>query len=86
MSFKTLSILLLAQLTGGACAHADWREPRPPDGGIRAAGPPLESPEDSRSGPAITEPAGDLTLREALSLALLQNPEIKAFAFEVRAR
>ena len=55
-------------------------------GRSRLPHPPLESPEVLPSGPTITEPAGDLTLREALSLALLQNPEIKAFAFEVRAR
>ena len=86
MSSKTLSILLLAQLMGGACAYADLPGPRPLGREIPAPHPPLESPEVLPSGPAITEPAGDLTLREALSLALLQNPEIKAFAFEVRAR
>ncbi len=31
------------------------------------------------------EPTGDLTLREALSLALLRNPELAAFSWEVRA-
>ncbi len=86
MSSKTLSILLLAQLMGGACAYADLPGPRPLGREIPAPHPPLESPEVLPSGPAITEPAGDLTLREALSLALLQNPEIKAFAFEARAR
>ena len=86
MSSKTLSILLLAQLMGGACAYADLPGPRPLGREIPAPHPPLESPEVLPSGPATTEPAGDLTLREALSLALLQNPEIKAFAFEVRAR
>ncbi|MGQ0594805.1 MAG: TolC family protein [Gammaproteobacteria bacterium] len=83
MSSKTLSILLLAQLMSGVCAHADWLEPRPLGRDIPAPHPPRESPEVL---PAITEPTGDLTLREALSLALLQNPELKAFAFEVRAR
>ncbi len=84
MASKTLSILLLAQLTGGACAHADSPAPRPPGREIPA--PPLASPEVLPPGSAISEPTGDLTLREALSLALLQNPAIKAFAFEVRAR
>ncbi|MGH8659356.1 MAG: hypothetical protein ACREV4_13025 [Gammaproteobacteria bacterium] len=51
---------------------------------IPAPHSPLESPEVLPSGPAITEPAGDLTLRQALSLALFL--EIEAFAFEVRAR
>ncbi len=86
MSSKTLLILFLAQLMVGACAHADSLEPRPVGREIPAPCSPLESPEVLPSGPAIAEPAGDLTLRQALSLALLQNPEIKAFAFEVRAR
>ncbi len=86
MSSKTLSILLLAQLMGGVSAHAEWLEPRPRGRVIPAPHSPLESLEVFPSGPAISEPIGDLTLREALSLSLLQNPEIKAFAFEVRAR
>jgi cobalt-zinc-cadmium efflux system outer membrane protein len=88
MSSKTLSILMLAQglLTGGVCAHADWLEPRPLGREIPAPDLSLESPEVLPSGPAISEPTGDLTLREVLSLALLQSPELKAFAFEVRAR
>ncbi len=84
MSYKTLSILLLVQLMGGVSVHAEWLEPRPLGREILRS--PLESPKVLPSGPAIGEPAGDLTLREALSLALLQNPELKAFAFEVRAR
>ncbi len=86
MSSKTLSIFLLAQLMGGACAYADSPGPRP--GGRESPAPhsSLESPEVLPSDPTISEPTGDLTLREVLSLALLQNPELKAFAFEVRAR
>ncbi len=83
MSFKTVSIMLLAQLMGGGCAHGDVRSPGPEGPAPR---PPFESPELLPSGPASTEPTGELTLREALSLALLQNPGLKAFAFEVRAR
>jgi len=32
------------------------------------------------------EPTGAITLREALSLALIRNPELRAFSWEVRAR
>ena len=32
------------------------------------------------------EPAGVITLREALSLALYKNPELRAFSWEIRAR
>lgn len=34
----------------------------------------------------LPEPTGDLTLRNALALALLQNPELAAFSREIRAR
>src|SRR3990172_514773 len=41
---------------------------------------------DDASPPAIPpEPKGDIELREALSLALLHNPELAAFSIEVRA-
>ena len=43
-------------------------------------------PADDASPPAIPpEPKGDIELREALSLALLHNPELAAFSIEVRA-
>jgi hypothetical protein len=76
MSSKTLSILMLAQglFMGAVCAHAGWPERRPLGHEIPAPHPTLESPEVWPAGPAISEPTGDLTLREALSLALLQNP------------
>ena len=38
------------------------------------------TPED------IDEPSGEITLRRALSLALIKNPELRAFSWEVRAR
>lgn len=43
-------------------------------------------PADDESPPATPpEPKGDLELREALSLALLHNPELASFSIEVRA-
>src|SRR3990172_9857657 len=43
-------------------------------------------PADDASPPATPpEPKGDLELREALSLALLHNPELASFSIEVRA-
>lgn len=45
----------------------------------------LQSADDA-STPAIPpEPKGDIELREALSLALLHNPELASFSIEVRA-
>ena len=34
----------------------------------------------------FVEPTGELTLREALSIVLVRNPELRAFSWEVRAR
>ena len=34
----------------------------------------------------VDNPEGRITLRDALSLALLQNPELASFAWETRAR
>jgi hypothetical protein len=82
MSSKTLSILLLAQLMGGACAYADWPKPRPPGREIPAPHSPLESPEVLPSGPAISEPTGDLILREALSLT--QRAYVEVLSAQVR--
>jgi len=38
------------------------------------------------SAPQLEEPSGDLTLPQALALALLKNPELAAFSSEVRAQ
>jgi cobalt-zinc-cadmium efflux system outer membrane protein len=35
--------------------------------------------------PVIAEPTGEITLRDALALTLVHNPELKAFSFETRA-
>ncbi|MHC4285239.1 MAG: TolC family protein [Planctomycetota bacterium] len=42
---------------------------------------PMEIPDVQE----ISEPTGDITLRQALALALMHNPELKAFSWDVRA-
>jgi outer membrane protein, heavy metal efflux system len=42
--------------------------------------------EPPRDSPQIQNPTGSLTLRDAVALALLQNPSLAAFAWEARAR
>ena len=71
----------LVALSGCATAGATdaAREPRPLGRGL----PAYEAPA-SRS--ALAEPSGDLTLRRALSLALLHSPALAADSWEVRAR
>ena len=42
--------------------------------------------EPAREAPQIQNPTGPVTLRDAVALALLQNPALAAFAWETRAR
>ena len=41
---------------------------------------PMETPDVQE----ISEPTGDITLRQSLALALMDNPELKAFSWDVR--
>lgn len=63
-----------------------WPPPRPLGQDLPAFHPP-ERPEEREEGVlSFKEPGGALTLREAVGLALLNNPELKAFSWAVRAR
>ncbi len=46
--------------------------------------PPVR-PAETPDVPEISEPNGDITLRDALTLALMHNPELRAFSWDVRA-
>ena len=47
----------------------------------------LEAPENALQAPLeIKEPTGSITLREAIALAIVKNPELAAFSWEIRAR
>jgi len=60
-------------------------EPRPLAQHVPAFQTPEELPADPSRGPQPEEPTGVLTLRQALALALLRNPELASTAWEVRA-
>jgi len=45
--------------------------------------PPAE-PAETIEAPGIAEPTGIITLRKALALALMHNPELKAFSWDIR--
>ena len=85
-----MRILTLAfALTVSGCAAryvpAAILEPRPLGRGLPVfAPPPLGEGPDAP--PAEMPPGGALTLRDALAQALLHNPDLAAFAWEVRAR
>jgi cobalt-zinc-cadmium efflux system outer membrane protein len=63
-----------------------WPTPRPLHDQVETYRPPecLEQAGQSQP-PEIPEPSGDLTLRRAVALTLLNSPELKAFALQVRA-
>src|SRR5882672_6297856 len=82
-----LGIAMTVEFTGcgSILGKAVWPEPRP----LRQDGLTYQPPPHS-SAPAPgtslhQEPTDVLTLPQTLALALLQNPELSAFAWEVRA-
>ncbi|MCZ6817875.1 MAG: TolC family protein [Calditrichaeota bacterium] len=65
---------------------ANYPEPRPLGKDYKTYHAPAEISKEDTSLLHVEEPKGTLTLRQALSLALLKNPELAAFSWEVRAR
>lgn len=47
---------------------------------------PAPGEPERREAPALKDPTGDVSLREAIALALLHHPGLAGFAWEVRAR
>lgn len=60
-------------------------EPRPLGHDLPVFRPPLQPSETAAGLPRAAQPIGVLGLRQALALALLYNPELASFAWEVRA-
>jgi cobalt-zinc-cadmium efflux system outer membrane protein len=59
-------------------------QPRPLGRRFSTFQPPAR-PMETTDAQEISEPTGDITLRQALALALMHNPELKAFSWDVRA-
>jgi len=82
------SVLALSGLVGCAMPErrATWPEPRPLGAHVRTYRPALDPPRAAESMPqAMKAPEGVLRLPQAQALALMQNPDLAAFAWEVRA-
>jgi hypothetical protein len=47
---------------------------------------PMPGDPERREAPSVQNPTGTVTLRDAVALALLNNPGLAAFAWETRAR
>ena len=85
---KLLSFVVLLVIAVSGCAaprdDSPWATPRPLGGGFSAYQgpdkPSLNTPEE----PGIAEPAGAITLPEVLAYALLHNPELAVYAWEMR--
>jgi cobalt-zinc-cadmium efflux system outer membrane protein len=81
-------IIVLLFLVGCAAHKTDGvrPDPRPLGKDIETYHPPYKPSKDVVvSPPQLEEPSGVISLRQALSLALMHNPELAAFSLEVRA-
>ena len=91
MHSKT-SIILAATIGLGltACAthrmDVAWPEPRPLGKDFTTYRPPHQPPAAASPPLQLREPIGVITLRQVLPLALMKNPELVTFSWEVRAR
>lgn len=86
-TFLALCISLPVALAGCASVQPDAAlpEPRPLGKEIPTFQPGVDPEEPQDEAFLLDEPTGVLTLREALALALLKNPELAAFSYKTRA-
>ena len=83
-------VSIVIPLLLASCAPSpleEWIEPRALEGATPTWRPPrlTESAQQDHTLPRPDEPKQTLTLREAAALALLHNPKLAAFAWNVRA-
>ena len=88
MCIRILSFLVLLFALGvSGCAEqsneAALPQPRSLGQQFSTFQPPAEAAETIEA-PGIAEPTGIITLRKALALALMHNPELKAFSWDIR--
>ena len=87
--FEFIAVILLVVLTGAGCS-SDKQKAKPaakiqPIDTARATvdkTPPVKPKTVVRQ---LAEPQGDITLRDALALTTINNPELKVFSIETRA-
>ena len=87
--FKCILVLLAAVILNGGCSEDDrYSDPFSGDRPSVNAEEFLakaKPAEETAAIPEIVAPVGELTLRQALALTLMKNPELKAFSLETRA-
>jgi cobalt-zinc-cadmium efflux system outer membrane protein len=82
-------MLALFGLSGCAGAYTQdtaWPERRPLGADLKAFVPPPATPGSMPETIDLEDPTGPITLRHALSLALMRSPALAGAAWEVRAR
>ncbi len=87
MYVKILGVVILGiVLSSSSYAEEPFRaQPRPLGKYIKTYNP-INGDDEFVISEGYNEPTGSITLRQALSLALIRNPQLKAFSWEVRAR
>ena len=78
-----ISRMAAVMLTVAGMPAAAQVVPRPLGAGLAVGQPPADPATPAG---ALENPTGQVTLRDALSLALRQSPELASFAWEIRAR
>jgi cobalt-zinc-cadmium efflux system outer membrane protein len=81
--------LILFLLVVFGCAQPPRQPLSPPSRALGSGTPTFKAPAEASidaETPRRSEPEGDLSLRSALALSLLQNPNLAAFSWEARAR
>jgi len=93
MQMKYYALFFLAPVLAlSACAAGQKQagrmlpEPLPLGSEFKAYQAPPEPTAGAEGGVGMEEPAGILTLRQALSISLMKNPALAAFSWEMRAR
>ncbi len=83
-----IGVILVVVLCGAPGSRADAPRPKPYALGKEFASfqPPQQPWAADSTSVRIEEPTGVITLRQALALALMKNPELAAFSWEERAR
>jgi len=85
----SLLVTVVSVITVSGCMDSSfdgaWSDPRPLGRDFGTFQAPRDPPATIQCAREIAESNGVITLRQALALALMYNPELRAFSWEVRA-
>lgn len=86
VSYYFALLLVLCGCGARPVADAGWPEPSPLGRDLSAYRAPVDVEQAPVELPAAGDATGGITLRHALALALMKNPELASFSWEVRAK